>query len=183
MDSANVILNTTFPQPANFNITGNGKVGGDMNVGGEMIVDGDLSVTGRVFGGQTVTGYLQPQNWTYSKVSPVTTWWPLWSGQISVARPSLLWLSLNGYWTPGAGECYATILVDEVPLAAPCGTNQGQCWGATYSSGSGERFPLGYTGFVSVAAGTHTLAAAVVPGVGDTCSIIGARIFYAIIPQ
>lgn len=148
-----------------------------------MTVGGALSVTGKVFGGQTLTGYLQPQNWSYSKSGSVATWWPLWSGDISVARPSLLWLSLQGTLSTPQGDCYATILVDGVPLAAPCGSTQGQCWGAAYTVAAATVSSLGYTGFVSVAAGTHTLAAAVVPGGSSTCTFRGTRIFYAITPQ
>jgi hypothetical protein len=177
LDPTKVILNGFLPQTAGFNITESAEVGGDMTVGG------DLTVGGKVFGGQTLTGYLQPQNWSYSKTAPVPTWAPLWSGQLSVARPSLLWLSLQGAWSSTSGECFATILVDDVPLAAPCGTALGQCWGAAFIYGASARSPLGYTGFASVAPGTHTLAAAVVPGVSNTCTLSGMRIFYAITPQ
>jgi hypothetical protein len=56
-----------------------------------------------------------------SRTGSVTAWAPLWSGQPSVARPSLLWLSLQGSWaTTEIVKTPATRLaVSTLPLHAP----------------------------------------------------------------
>jgi len=144
-------------------------------------VNGNLNVSGSYFNGKTLVGYIQPPNWSYSASGNVSGWVTLWSGTINVPQNSVLYVSLIGHWEVTSNWCFATVLVDGTPIAANCTSSNGSCWGASHTySTTWEN--LAFVGFVYITAGTHTLAAAVVPG-NSTCYVNGARLYYAAIPQ
>jgi hypothetical protein len=132
---------------------------------------------------QTAPGFVQSANWGYSQAGPVTAWTTLWSGNITVPDASTLWVSAQGHWTnsTGGGWCYATVMVDGVPAAAPCSTTSSSCSGAAHTYTTNWE-ALSHQAFFQVAPGTHSLGIGVVMTSGNTCSVNGARIFYAALP-
>lgn len=129
-----------------------------------------------------VSGFIQPAEWSYAATGPVTEWRTLWGGTAFFPSDTLVTLSLMGHWVVNKNVCYATILVDGVPLAAACSSSDSACWGATYTT-STNWTSIGFSQSTVVSAGRHTFSAAVVPTDGTTCTINGARISYGAIAR
>jgi hypothetical protein len=135
------------------------------------------------------TGQVQSPLWSYSLTGPVTSFTNLWTGTISVTDASTLFLSTSGHWqiSGGTGWCYGTITVDGISLAAPgssatCTGATAACQGAIHTyTPSWEAYTT--SGFMRVGPGVHTLGLAVTPSSGTTCSVNGARIYYAALPN
>jgi hypothetical protein len=96
----------------------------------------------------------------------------------------VLTVTLSGHWEVSSNWCYASVLVDGTSLANNnCNSAVTDCYGAAHTYGT-TWAPVGFTAYTLVAAGQHTLSAAVVPaGTGTTCYMNGARIFWQAIPR
>lgn len=132
-----------------------------------------------------LSGYIQPPGWSYSAAGPVAAWKPLWDGTVVFPSDSLVTLSLMGHWIIDNGSCYATILVDGVPLSNACTSPYAgppSCWGASFTN-LANWHPVGFSVSTVMSAGRHTFAAAVVPDDGTTCSVNGSRIYYGAISR
>jgi hypothetical protein len=131
-----------------------------------------------------VSGSIQPPQWSYSAKGPVAGWTSLWGGTIILPGDSLVTLSLMGHWTVDKPNCYATILVDGAPISSP-GDASAPPWGATLiaESGLGVWTPIGFSVSMSMGAGRHALATAVIPSDGTTCTVNGARIYYGAVAR
>ncbi len=166
--------------------------GGDVGIGTptpqtNLDVKGDINASGSFFHGQALTGFIQPPNWSNSVTGPVNGWTEMWSGNVTLPHASLLQLSVNGHWSTPDSWCYLSLTVDGASLANDCSTANSDCWGALHQNNSGGGFggwiPMSWTGFAQVAAGTHSLGLAAVVQSGTSCTVNGARIFYAAIPD